>query len=95
MWVVRNYMEKIVWDKLDQLLNEVAVVCDYGKCRADIAARALNELKPAYATTRRGETLLKAASLDPQLSVDVVSVLSRAMEIVSRNPHHENSSEKI
>jgi len=86
---VKNVMEKIVWETIDRVLDGVPSVCRCDRCRDDIAAYALNHLKPRYATTYKGEAISKAASLEPQYYLDVITALTQAIERVGRNPRHE------
>jgi hypothetical protein len=54
-----------------------------------MAAYALNRLSPHYAATKKGEVLIKTASLDGGMNVALMVALTEAMEIVKANPHHE------
>ncbi|NLW44493.1 MAG: late competence development ComFB family protein [Syntrophomonadaceae bacterium] len=85
---VKNVMEKIVWDNIDRVLAEVPDVCRCQTCRNDIAAYALNHLKPRYATTHKGEVITKAATLETQQFLDVIAALTMAVKQVGKNPRH-------
>jgi competence protein ComFB len=86
---VRNVMEIIVWERIDRVLDGVPNICRCEKCRDDIAAFALNHLKPKYATTHKGEVISKAMSLEPQYYLDVITALTQGAEQVGRNPRHD------
>jgi len=86
---VKNVMEIIVWESIDRVLEGVPDVCKCAKCKDDIAAYALNQLKPKYASTHKGEIISKAATLEPQQRLDVITALTQGIEQVGRNPRHE------
>ncbi|CFX84974.1 Late competence development protein ComFB [Syntrophomonas zehnderi OL-4] len=86
---VINILEKIVWDNLGDVIKRKAGACDCDICRADMAAYALNHLKPRYVATSKGETFSKAAYLDNQLYMTVIVALTEAVEVVSAKPRHE------
>lgn len=86
---VKNVMEDIVWQNIDRVLQEVPDVCQCEKCRSDIAAYALNHLKPRYATTHRGEIISKASTLETQQYLDVITALTMAVKQVGKNPRHD------
>lgn len=90
---VKNVMEQLVFDQLDRVLAATKPACDCEMCRADIVAYALNNLKPKYAATHRGEVISKAAALQNQFYMDVIAVLTRAVEVVGSKPRHSAPGE--
>ncbi|NLX02182.1 MAG: late competence development ComFB family protein [Syntrophomonadaceae bacterium] len=46
---VINVVESMVWEAMDSVLDQKPGICRCEKCRADIAAYALNQLNPHYA----------------------------------------------
>ena len=86
---VRNVIEVIVWESIDRVLDGVPTVCRCDRCRDDIAAYALNQLKPRYATTQKGEIISKAMTLEPQYYLDVITALTKGINQVGRNPRHD------
>ncbi|MHB1256689.1 MAG: late competence development ComFB family protein [Dethiobacteraceae bacterium] len=86
---LRNLTEKLVWQRLDEVLKEQeAEYCACEQCRLDIAALSLNQLPPRYVVTQRGETFSKADILEIQRYVDVVAAVTKAVNMVKRKPHH-------
>jgi len=79
----------MVWESMDSVLEQKPGICRCEKCRADIAAYALNQLSPHYARSKLGEVLIKTGSLDRDMNVAILVALTEAMEIVSANPRHE------
>lgn len=86
---ITNVVESMVWDAMDSVLEKKTGICRCEKCRADIAAYALNRLNPHYAASKKGEVLVKTGSLDPDIHVAVLVALTEATEIVSANPRHD------
>ena len=89
---VINVVESMVWEAMDSVLEQKPGICDCEKCRADIAAYALNKLSPHYAVSKLGEVLVKTGSLDRDIHVAILVALTEAVEIVSANPRHEKES---
>ncbi|MGI6487314.1 MAG: late competence development ComFB family protein [Syntrophomonadaceae bacterium] len=86
---VRNVVETLVWQNLDQVLDRKEGACKCERCRADIVARALNRLKPRYVVSTTGEVYVKAEFLEPQFQLDVITALAEAVNRVSNNPRHD------
>lgn len=85
---LKNYMEKLVMENLDTVVNANPKACKCERCRYDIAALALNSLSAQYVVTTSGETYSKVRSLDQQFRVDIVSAITKAITIVKKSPHH-------
>lgn len=86
---VYNYMEHVVMNTIDKLLKDKPNVCSCERCRMDIAAIALNNIKPKYVVSKKGELFTKLKQMDVQFEVDVVKEVTRAIDKVSREPHHD------
>jgi competence protein ComFB len=84
---IRNYMEDVVLETIDGILNEINC-CSCAKCKLDISAIALNSLPPKYVVTRRGQLYTKLAALQNQFDVDIIAAITKAAVLVSRNPRH-------
>ncbi|MCE5285862.1 MAG: late competence development ComFB family protein [Pelosinus sp.] len=90
---LKNYMEDIVWQSLEELLAAQPDVCKCQKCRYDIMALALNFLPPRYVVTEAGETFTRIKSLEQQFSVDVITAITNAIILVASRPHHYEERE--
>ncbi|MBP8819949.1 MAG: late competence development ComFB family protein [Syntrophomonadaceae bacterium] len=86
---VINVIESMVWEAMDSVLEQKPGICRCEKCRADIAAYALNQLNPHYAASKLGEVLVKTGALDRDMNVAILVALTEAMEKVGANPRHE------
>lgn len=88
---LKNYMEDLVFQRLDHLIGADSKVCKCEKCRYDVAALALNFLPPRYVVTDKGETYARVKSLEQQFNVDIITAITHAIKIVSSQPHHDNA----
>jgi len=86
-YVLNNYMEMCVAELAPRVLT-TAGVCSCETCMLDVMAIALNNLPPKYVVTKRGELYTKLSILQHQFDVDIVAELSKAAEVVGRNPRH-------
>jgi len=86
---MRNYIEDVVASIMPAILKKTDT-CQCPRCRMDIMAYVLNKIPPKYVVTRKGHLYAKASSLHDQLNVDIVTEITKAIEIVSANPRHED-----
>ncbi|MDF2871146.1 MAG: late competence development protein ComFB [Anaerocolumna sp.] len=82
-----NLMEKIVSVKLDEIWDKFEG-CKCDRCRDDIIACALNNTTPKYVVSEEGELYAKAESLNADYELELVKIVSRAINAVSANPSH-------
>lgn len=85
---LRNLMESEVKNAVNKLLKDNKDICNCDRCKLDIAAIALNNLKPRYVVTDEGGLYGKLDTMNYQFDVDLVKEVAKAIEIVSKNPHH-------
>lgn len=84
-----NLMEDEVLNAIDKILSKMDSICKCEKCRLDIGAIALNGLSPKYVVTEKGYLYAKANNMSPQFNTDVTTAVTKAIEIVSKNPRHD------
>ena len=84
-----NLMEDEVICTIDKILKEKQDICTCDKCKLDIAAIALNNLKPKYVVVEKGEVYSEVNTLNYQLDADLIKEIVKAIDIVGANPHHE------
>ncbi len=84
---LKNHTEEIVLDMLQELLNKekYSDVCTSEECLLDMATYALNRLPAKYVATEKGEVYTKTEELEQQHSVDILSVVTRAIKVVNEN----------
>lgn len=85
---IRNYLEEAVSSYLSEALQDDTEFCKCDKCRLDVMALALNDLKPKYVVTDKGYVFVKASELEAQFRADTVIAVRKAMKIVKENPRH-------
>ncbi len=88
--VLKNYMETLVLEKLDEIIDELGC-CKCEKCRMDIASYALNRLPPKYVATYKGQVYSKLDTLSVQYEADLINALYQAAKIVTEFPHDGSS----
>ncbi|MDD2496449.1 MAG: late competence development ComFB family protein [Tissierellia bacterium] len=89
--MVKNYMEEVVRNLLNNILKtdpNYDNICKCERCLDDIMAIVLNNLKPYYITTKKGEVYAEYTSLETQLQVEIISEIIKAIEFVSTSPNH-------
>lgn len=89
--MVFNYMEELVRNYLNNVLKtdqNYSNVCKCEHCIDDIMAKALNNLKPYYITTKKGEVFAEYSSLETQHQAEIISEVIKAIEFVSSHPNH-------
>jgi competence protein ComFB len=89
---LKNYMETLVWQQIDEVIAGHKDICTCEQCRYDIAALALNFLPPRYIVTQSGEMWTKVKALEQQFYVDIVTALTNAITLVKSRPHHCRSN---
>ncbi|MEA4924544.1 MAG: late competence development ComFB family protein [Syntrophomonadaceae bacterium] len=89
---IENIMEKIVWDNMETVMDHKPGMCRCEICKSDIAAYALNKLKPHYVATVKGSAITRAQFMENQYYLDLIIVLTEAVEKVSANPRHNSES---
>ena len=86
---LKNYMEDLVWQRVDEIIAGSKRACSCEKCRFDVVALALNSLPPRYVVTDQGETYTRVKGLEAQFNIDVLTAISNAIVVVNSRPHHD------
>ena len=84
---VTNYMENWVRDCMEELLKKDNG-CRCEKCKRDIFALSLNNLKPYYVATEKGRVMAKLANSENQFETDTIIQVTKAINKVRENPSH-------
>ena len=92
--VLKNEAEIFIINELERQLETCPQsMCRCNDCVLDMAAIALNMVKPLYRVSLLG-TLYTAAAMDEQTyAASVRDAVSLAIEKVKKNPSHEVSAE--
>lgn len=80
-------MEEIVYNYMEEVLKDFDM-CKCDMCKLDVAAKALNDLPPQYFVSNKGEVYSKIKNLKLQFEVDVITAITRAAELINKNPRH-------
>ena len=84
-----NYMETSVDHFLPNLLLAFPHICQCELCLLDIKAVALNNLKPHYIVTEKGELYTKVDEMRVQFETDILKALIDAIAVVSKSPRQD------
>ena len=87
---LENEMEELVFMELRNVIDEDKVnFCRCKLCVQDIAAIALNNLRPKYSSNKVERNYNRyRRKLNPQLQLRVKNEVYRAIELVNNRPHH-------
>ena len=84
-----NEAEKIVLDELGRQLDQYSLdICKCNDCVVDMAAMALNSVKPLYRCSLLGELYTAETAKDASYAKNVQKAVRLAIEKVSLNTGH-------
>lgn len=85
-----NYTERIVIETMEEVLRQekFSNICTCKRCLLDIATYSLNRLPAKYIASHEGEVLTKIQDFEGQLQVDAITIVTKAIETVSKSPRH-------
>ena len=84
--ILYNITEKLVLNKLDATLKRTNC-CRCDRCKQDIVAIALNNLKPMYIVSTKDEIEQKILNLK-DIGIEVTTKVINAVLTVRKNPRH-------
>ena len=84
--ILYNITEKIVMNKLDATLKKMNC-CRCDRCKADIVAISLNNLKPKYIVATKEEVKEKIHELN-KMGSEITTEVIKAVLTVRKNPRH-------
>ncbi|MDR2143401.1 MAG: late competence development ComFB family protein [Treponema sp.] len=88
--ILVNEAEKMVIKELgSQLESYKGGICRCGECVVDMAAVALNAVKPLYRVSLLGTLYASQAMNEESYAKSIRDEVSRAIEKVRRNPSHD------
>lgn len=85
---LKNVMEDLVSEYADEAIAGDPNFCKCQRCRLDVVAIALNDLKPKYVVTRKGYAYAKVSELQAQFRTDIIVAVNKAMSQVRNSPRH-------
>ncbi|MDR1430420.1 MAG: late competence development ComFB family protein [Spirochaetaceae bacterium] len=88
--VLKNEAENLVIAELEkQLASHPASICRCQDCVIDMAAVALNNVKPLYRVSLLGIQYASRAMDKPDYAESVKNAVHKAIERVRKNPSHD------
>jgi competence protein ComFB len=84
-----NFMEGVVMAYVDEVIADDPDFCDCPRCRLDVLAIALNDVKPKYVVTTKGLAYARMGELQAQFRADTIVAVTRAIKIVKAHPRHD------
>ena len=85
---LKNLMEENVEQLLDKMLPTMPHICSCTDCRLDMAAYALNRLKPKYTRSDAGAILHRFDTSSAQIETEILATVVAAIDIIGTHPHH-------
>ena len=88
--ILENESEKLVIEELGkQLGSHKGVICKCNTCVVDMAAMALNTVKPLYRVSLLGTQYASQAIHETAYAKSLKDSVSKAIEKVRKNPAHD------
>jgi competence protein ComFB len=88
--LLKNEAEQLVLDELEIQLSRVKEeICRCNDCIVDMAAMALNNVKPLYRFSILGTLYAAQAKNEPVFADTVQQAVAHAIQKVSSNPSHD------
>lgn len=89
MGTVKNYMELLVADYLDEALGKagdkaLTKIHDSPDMQAEVIAEALNHIPPFYVTCKEGEVYGFSTGAVPQNKADIMVEIAKAIEVIGK-----------
>lgn len=83
----QNVMEELVMEQIDKYIDKLGI-CHCLTCRCDLAALALNHLKPKYVNTEKGKLISATEKMSYDNILEIVGVIAECAESVKMHPRH-------
>jgi len=83
-----NFMEDVVSSYVDEVISNDEEFCGCPRCRLDVIALALNDVKPKYVVTTKGYAYARMGELQAQFKADTIVAVTKALQAVKENPRH-------
>lgn len=88
MYTIKNHLEVVVQQMLEEYLHDNPIDCSCEKCQADIMALALNQLPARYCVSLRGQILTEFESHTLPGQARIMAEIVRAAQQVNASPSH-------
>jgi competence protein ComFB len=84
-----NEAESLVFKELEMQLDEAEGMCTCQDCVLDIAAFALNNVKPYYRVSLMGTLYARATSDETEYGKEIRKAVKEGIKKVQANPSHD------
>ncbi len=81
-------MEDVVAAYVGEVCAEDEELCQCERCRMDVMALALNDLKPKYVVLPKGYAYARMDELEAQFQADTIVAVTKAIRLVKEHPRH-------
>lgn len=88
MYELKNQMETVARQALNEYMSKVNLSCTCEHCLADILALTLNQLPAKYYVTLKGEILTQWESQSSPDQARIIAAVVRAAKKVEATPSH-------
>ena len=93
---LKNEAEKLILEELErQLENYSKPLCRCNDCVVDMAALALNSVKPLYRSSLLGNLYTSSVMNEKSYATSVRESVFKAIEKIRQNPGHDLEQEAI
>ena len=82
-----NEAERLVFEELEKQVDTHDYICSCQECMLDMAAFALNQVKPYYRVSLLGS--LYARSIGDDYREEVIRAVQDAVDKIQSNPSHD------
>lgn len=89
---MKNFMEDVVLEVLEEALETNPEFCRCEKCKQDVVLLALSKIKGSYVSSPVGEIFARVGQSDRQVRTDALLAVMQALEQVAANPRHDGRS---
>jgi competence protein ComFB len=85
---IRNYLEVEVLHLTSELIEKDKDMCNCDKCKSDVAAYALNHLRPKYVVSDEGHIFTEVEMASDQERAQIIAIVLEGIELIKMNPRH-------
>ena len=86
---IHNIMEDIIESEINNNIDTLQI-CPCPKCRKDLLTLTLNNVKPQYISTEKGQSFVTATRrASAEDSISLLADITRYALIIGKNPRHE------
>lgn len=86
---VHNVMEDLIQSEINKNITSLGI-CPCPNCRKDLLTLTLNNVKPKYVSTEKGNAIIKAGQLASiEDRIHLLADITHYARLIGENPHHD------